>query len=229
MTSGYLLSGREGQQPLNMTARLTPELHERGRRDREAHPRQLRVRVIATLLELGEKKPAASSAPPTRRSRAAEGLGAAELDLSRTAGGCWRTGGCCGKARAPGDAVAADEELHVEEREASHSRWRAAGPVIEVSEKLGLHVERRKSPICRRLSKVRPPVEPALERAALLVDQRELAARVTGEGLSPVDGGEREGARRRHRVGHLDARSPASSGLNSRSGDRAPAPGRVAC
>ena len=92
------------------------ELQERRWREGEPHPRELRVRMVAIVLELSEEDQRLHRADPLPDPGQLERLGGAEPDLVERLG-VVREQQRIAIAGTPGEAVAADQQLDVPERE----------------------------------------------------------------------------------------------------------------
>ena len=92
------------------------ELQERRRREREPHPGELRVRMVAVVLELGQEDQRFHRAEPLPDPGQLERLGGAQSDLVERLR-VVREQQRIAIAGTPGEAVAADQQLHVPERE----------------------------------------------------------------------------------------------------------------
>src|SRR5436309_1926142 len=87
----------------------------------------------------------------------------------------------------PGQAIATNEQLDVVEGELRIARREPGGAVVLVLEQLGLQVEGEEVTDLSAAFKRQAAGGPALERAPLVVHERELTARVRTEHLGTIE------------------------------------------
>src|SRR5439155_22259222 len=92
-------------------------------------------------------------------------------------------------ARSPRQAVATDEKFDVVKRELRVARRKAGRTIIRVLEELRLEVEGEEVADLGTTLECQRAVRSPLECVSLIIDEGELAARVSEVRLSAIDGG----------------------------------------
>src|SRR6266480_637892 len=183
--------GQARAQAVEQSQAARPELKKRGRRERHPHPRQLRVRMVAPLLELSQEHQHLRWSHPLADPGQQERLRGADADLverRRIVGEQQRVV----IAGPPRQALATKEQLDVIEGELHVPRRQSGRAILFVLEELWLNVDGEKVADLGAALEREATAGATLEGRPRTIHERKPMIRVRAKRLRSVDRGQRE-------------------------------------